>query len=138
MSPCTTALLCIVIFSLIYLCSAASKKKEQVAIVTLVTGGDEVDGYVSGAMALGQSIADQHKSHKKYIVDRVAMITSDVNEGHRKTLSKLWKVKVVQDYYCNYNPQGLSKDKYDLENEKYKRGIKRWSRTCNHTTFGYL
>lgn len=105
---------------LTYPTSCLNRKKH--AIVTLVMGSDT--GYVSGAVALGQSLIDVESETR-----RVCMVTPDVPKPSREDLAKFWEVKVVEPVYCNHKHQ-LDPTKHNLEGERYKAGIKRWSKTC--------
>jgi hypothetical protein len=101
-----------------------SKTASTYAVVTLVTGTNS--GYVSGAIALGQSIKNiGSKLH------RVVMVTPEVEESSRKHLSTLYEVIEVQHIYCNHKlDASITPEKFDLQGEKYKAGIKRWQSTC--------
>lgn len=65
------------------------------AIVTLIVG-DEKSDYVSGALALGQSLVDASSTLR-----RIAMVTEKLPEESRVTLSKFWEVVVVDLIPCN-------------------------------------
>ena len=99
------------------------KDKKPGAVVTLISGKGYA-GYVSGAQALGQSIQDVGSD-----LELVAMVTADVPEESRRTLSALWQVVEVETVVCNHKHE-LDATQYDLNGEKYQQGIARWSTTC--------
>jgi alpha-N-acetylglucosamine transferase len=100
----------------------AQEINERNAIVTLVTGHSS--GYVSGAIALGQSLIDIGS-----VLKRVIMVTPDVEKASRESLSHMWEIIDVQPIKCNHN-NILDPSMFDLESEQYKAGIEKWSLTC--------
>lgn len=99
--------------------SKDTEKKKPGAVVTLVSGSNSV-GYVSGAMALGQSIKDIGSK-----LDLIVLVTNEVPNEGRKEMAKLWKVVEVETVRCNHK-HNLDAKLYDLNGEKYKQGIARW------------
>ena len=100
----------------------ARKVTDKNAVVTLVTGASS--GYVSGALALGQSLIDVDSELR-----RVVMVTPDVNKAMRDSMKNIWEVVEVQPIACNHK-SNLDPTKYNLEDPQYKTGIQRWSATC--------
>ena len=100
-----------------------AEEKKPGAVVTLISGKGYA-GYVSGAQALGQSIQDVGSD-----LELVAMVTADVPEESRRTLSMLWQVVEVETVVCNHKHE-LDATQYDLKGEKYQQGLARWSTTC--------
>jgi hypothetical protein len=112
----------------------------RLAIVTLVTGrGSNEDsegakngysGFVSGAVALGQSIANVYNTKRKasshlYKYDRIALVTPDVDDATRKSLSrrKLWTIREIPRIDCNV---------LDLDNPIFsKEKTLSWKATCS-------
>ena len=96
------------------LSSSASSRN---AVVTLVTGTNS--GYVSGALALGQSLFNvRSKLH------RVVMVTPDVEETGRALLSSLYEVIEVEPIFCQHKiDKAVDPLKYDLQGEKYRKGV---------------
>jgi hypothetical protein len=92
--------------------STSRSSNNPYAIVTLVSGKDSP--YLSGALALGQSLIDSNTK-----LDMVVMVTPDVTEDARKSLSLIWIVKEVQPFYCNHK-HNLDGTRYDLNGEQYK------------------
>jgi alpha-N-acetylglucosamine transferase len=76
------------------------KRVPNYAVVTLITGSGT--GFLSGAIALGQSLIDHHKNSPVRF-DRIAMVTPDVDDSARTSLSnkKLWKVRQIAGHNCN-------------------------------------
>jgi lipopolysaccharide biosynthesis glycosyltransferase len=93
------------------------------AVVTLVTSDD---GYISGALALGQSIeAVGSKLH------RIAMVTSEVSVEMREVLSAFWEVIEVEAIACNHKmAAAITSDRFDLSSPRYVSGIAKWKHTC--------
>ena len=103
-------------------CFTAREINDKNAVVTLVTGANS--GYVSGAIALGQSLIDVGSK-----LTRVAMVTPDIDQKARDMMGHIWEVVEVQPISCNHN-NNLDPKQFDLDGEKYQAGIKRWSATC--------
>ncbi|CAE7646431.1 GYG1, partial [Symbiodinium microadriaticum] len=86
----------------------------------------ERSGYSAGAIALGQSLVDVGSK-----ISRIALVTPEVEEFNRKSLSKLWTVIEVEPIYCNHKlDPSITEHEYDLKGEQYLAGIQRWSATC--------
>lgn len=102
--------------------TTAKEVTDKNAIVTLVTGPSS--GYASGAIALGQSIIDVGSKLR-----RIVMVTPDVDEKVRSSMKHIWEVYEVQPISCNHK-SNLDPKLFDLNGEKYKAGIQRWSATC--------
>jgi hypothetical protein len=81
--------------------------RKKHAIVTLVMGSDT--GYISGAVALGQSLVDVASQTR-----RVCMVTPDVPAPSREDLAQFWEVRVVEPVYCNHKHK-LDPKAYNLE-----------------------
>jgi hypothetical protein len=113
-------LACVLIISRIDI--QAREINERNAVVTLVTGSSS--GYVSGAIALGQSLIDIGS-----VLKRVVMVTPDVEQASRDTLSHIWEIVEVQPTKCNHN-NNLDPSMFDLNSAQYKAGIEKWSLTC--------
>lgn len=92
------------------------------AIITLVTGPDV--GFVAGALALGQSLLNVNTTH-----DKICMVTKEIDQKSRDSLSRRWVVVKVDEYICLHK-NSLDKDMFDLSNQKYVQGVQRWSKTC--------
>lgn len=94
------------------------------AVVTLVTGDE--GGYSAGAVALGQSLIDVGSKLR-----RIVMVTPEVSEPIRKSMSNLWEVREVEPIACQHKlDPAFSGDAYDLKGEKYQAGLARWKNTC--------
>src|SRR6056300_674928 len=79
---------------------------DEYSIVTLVSGTDI--GYVSGAIALGQSLIDSSSK-----IPKLAMVTSEVSQESRKRMSRVgWVVKEVETILCNHQ-NNLPEGEYD-------------------------
>lgn len=86
-------------------------------MVTLVTGTDS--GYVSGALALGQSLVNVGSQ-----LPRVVMVTPEVEASSRVRLAHLFEVVEVEPIPCNHKiDAAVDPKQYDLQGEKYRRGI---------------
>jgi lipopolysaccharide biosynthesis glycosyltransferase len=95
------------------------------AIVTLVMGDEKNQGYIEGAIALGQSLKDV-----KSVLPRVCMVTPEVPHSTYKYLESAgWKVQVVQPINCIHK-RHLHEREYDLSSSHYKQGAERWQMTC--------
>ena len=113
------------IIALLVICAtytAAKEVTDRNAVVTLVTGPSS--GYASGALALGQSLIDVGSKLR-----RVVMVTPDVEEKVRNSMKHIWEVRVVQPISCNHK-SNLDPKLFDLNGDKYKAGLERWSATC--------
>lgn len=100
----------------------AREINERNAVVTLVTGRQS--GYISGAIALGQSLIDIGSSLR-----RVIMVTPDVEQTSRDSISHLWEIVEVQPIKCNHI-SNLDPLQFDLDSAQYKSGIEKWAFTC--------
>lgn len=114
--------LVIVLIAIYATYTTAKEVTDKNAIVTLVTGPSS--GYASGAIALGQSIIDVGSKLR-----RIVMVTPDVDEKVRSSMKHIWEVYEVQPIACNHK-SNLDPKLFDLNGEKYKAGIQRWSATC--------
>jgi alpha-N-acetylglucosamine transferase len=118
-------ILCLILASFLFVFRIdvqAQEINERNAVVTLVTGHSS--GYVSGAIALGQSLIDIGS-----VLKRVIMVTPDVEKASRDSLSHIWEVVEVQPIKCNHN-KVLDPTMFDLDSVQYKAGIEKWSLTC--------
>jgi lipopolysaccharide biosynthesis glycosyltransferase len=97
-----------------------NNNNNRYAIVTLITGNE----YFSGALALGQSLIDSNTK-----LDLIAMCTPDVSKENRASLSKIWKIRNVEPLLCNHK-HNLDDKQYDLKDDKYLKGVNKWSITC--------
>ena len=94
----------------------------ELAVVTLVTGTESP--YTAGAIALGQSLKDVGSK-----LTRVVMVTPDVDQKSRNSMSSLWNIVQVEPISCNHQPN-LDPTQFDLNGAQYKMGVARWSTTC--------
>ena len=99
--------------------------QELYAIVTLVTGYQS--GYVSGAIALAQSLKNVNSS-----LPRIVMVTPEVEKEARERMSFLFhEIIEVSPIPCNHKlSSDLNPSEYNLNGEKYKAGVARWASTC--------
>eukprot|EP00607_Mallomonas_marina_P003720 CAMPEP_0182427704 /NCGR_PEP_ID=MMETSP1167-20130531/18999_1 /TAXON_ID=2988 /ORGANISM="Mallomonas Sp, Strain CCMP3275" /LENGTH=389 /DNA_ID=CAMNT_0024610135 /DNA_START=100 /DNA_END=1269 /DNA_ORIENTATION=+ len=95
------------------------------AVITLVTGKNS--GYVSGAVALGQSLKQIGSK-----MTRIVMVTPEVDEGSRESMLRVFdRVVEVEPVYCNHKMDpSITPDRFDLSGANYQAGIKRWQSTC--------
>jgi hypothetical protein len=121
-NPIVLALVAMAVFVIMEAAELPNKKDN--AVVTLVMG--EKSGYSAGAIALGQSLKDVGSK-----LSKICLVTPDVEEFNRQSLSKLWKVVEVEPIYCNHKlDPSVNEQEYDLKGEQYIAGITRWSTTC--------
>lgn len=100
-----------------FLLSCSSSSSPRNAVVTLVTGS--TSGYVSGALALGQSLLNVGSQ-----LPRVVMVTPEVEASSRKQLAHLYEVIEVEPILCNHKiDASVDPKQYDLHGEKYQQGI---------------
>lgn len=105
------------------LLAGGARASPRGAVVTLITSND---GYVSGALALAASLDAVGST-----LDRVAMVTSEVDASMRATLGALWEVMPVEAIPCNHKmSDSITPDRFDLSSETYKAGIAKWRHTC--------
>lgn len=105
-------------------CYSSRGSEKKIGAVTTLISGKSSAGYVSGALALGQSIKDVGSK-----LELVALVTEEVPKQGRESLSKLWSVVEVETIICNHK-HNLDAMQYDLKGEKYQQGVARWSTTC--------
>mmetsp|Transcript_11732 Transcript_11732/g.17770 ORF Transcript_11732/g.17770 Transcript_11732/m.17770 type:complete len:440 (+) Transcript_11732:122-1441(+) len=118
----------LVVTSLAFLCCTyctdVAPNARDHAVVTLIMGQNS--GYTAGALALGQSLLDVGSK-----LSRIAMVTPEVEDFNRNSLSRLWKVVEVEPIYCNHKlDPSISATEFDLQGEQYVAGITRWKSTC--------
>eukprot|EP01035_Chromulina_nebulosa_P018961 gene18961-24771_t len=81
-------------------------------------------GYVAGALALAQSLIESNSQ-----LQRVVMVTQEIDKVSREQLARFYEVIEVPTYNCNHIPN-LNSSEYDLTSSKYVKGITRWMKTC--------
>ena len=100
-----------------FLLSCEPSPSPRNAVVTLVTG--KASGYVSGALALGQSLVNVGSR-----LPRVVMVTPEVETSSRSQLAHLYEVIEVAPITCNHRiDASVDPKQYDLEGERYKKGV---------------
>ena len=103
-----------------------SNENSDNAFVTMITGKGE--GYVSGAITLAQSLIEVKSKLPRYV-----MVTPDVPESSRESLSKFYSVVDVKPIICNHVIMGnrkLTEAEYDIMGETFKKTIQTFSTTC--------
>ena len=99
-------------------------QRRKTAVVTLVTGSEGGGGYIAGAIALADSLDKAGSKLKK-----ICLVTSDIKRETLLNLGIHWDIRPVEPFYCNHK-NNLDPEKYDVNNQQYKIGVKRWSITC--------
>lgn len=102
----------------------AKKARIKNAVVTLVMGTN--NGFIMGAIALGQSLIDSGS-----ILKRVVMVTPEVDQRSRRILRKVWDdVVEVEQIDCIFKTHPQADAMFDMKGEKWTGTMAKWAPTC--------